>query len=52
MMHKTGKTTQSVPIFEDGDPETWRNWRCHMEDLFAFMELNEDHTDKKFQLIT
>jgi hypothetical protein len=50
---KSGKTTQSVPIFKNGDPETWCDWRRHMEDLFAFMgELNEDHTDKKIQLIT
>jgi hypothetical protein len=49
---KSGKTTQSVPIFENGDPEAWCDWRRHMEDLFASMELNEDHTDKKIQLIT
>jgi hypothetical protein len=50
---KSGKTTQSVPIFEDGDPETWCNWHCHVEDLVAFMELDEDDTDKKIlQLIT
>jgi hypothetical protein len=49
---KSGKTTQSVPIFENGDPETWCDWRRHMEDLFAFMELDENDTDKKIQLIT
>jgi hypothetical protein len=50
---ESGKTTQRVPIFENGDPETWcHSWRRHMEDLFAFMELGKDHTDKKIQLIT
>jgi hypothetical protein len=49
---KGGKTTQSVPIFEDRDPETWCGWRRHMEDLFAFMKIEEDDTDKKIQLIT
>jgi hypothetical protein len=49
---KGGKTTQSVPIFEDGDPETWCDWCRHMEDLFAFMKVKEDDTDKKIQLIT
>jgi hypothetical protein len=49
---KNHKSAQSIPIFENGDPETWCDWRRHMEDLFAFMELNEDHTDKKIQLIT
>jgi hypothetical protein len=50
---KSGRmTTQSIPIFENGDPETWCDWRRHMEDLFAFMELGKDHTDKKIQLIT
>jgi hypothetical protein len=48
----SGKTTQSVPIFENGDPETWCDWRRHMEDLFMFMELDENDTDKKIQLIT
>jgi hypothetical protein len=49
---KSGKATQSVPILENGDPETWCDWRRHMEDLFAFMELDENDTDKKIQLIT
>jgi hypothetical protein len=31
---KSGKTTQSVPIFENGDPEAWCDWHHHMEDLF------------------
>jgi hypothetical protein len=37
---------------KSGNPETWCDWRRHMEDLFAFMELDENDTDKKIQLIT
>jgi hypothetical protein len=49
---KSGKSIQSVPIFEDGDPETWCDWRHHMDDLFTFMKIQNEETDKKIQIIT
>jgi hypothetical protein len=50
---KSGKSIQSVPIFEDGDPETWYDWRCHdIDDLFTFMKIKDEETDKKIQIIT
>jgi hypothetical protein len=39
---KSGKSIQSVPIFEDGDPETWCDWRHHMDDLFTFMKIKDE----------
>jgi hypothetical protein len=49
---KSGKSIQSVPIFEDGDPETWCDWRRHIDDLFTFMKIKDEETDKKIQIIT
>jgi hypothetical protein len=50
---KSGKSIlQSVPIFEDGDPETWCDWRRHIDDLFTFTKIKDEETDKKIQIIT
>jgi hypothetical protein len=49
---KSGKSIQSVPIFEDGDPETWCDWRHNIDDLFTFMKIKDEETDKKIQIIT
>jgi hypothetical protein len=49
---KSGKSIQSFPIFEDVDPETWCDWRHHIDDLLTFMKIeDEETTDKKIQII-
>jgi hypothetical protein len=37
---------------EDGDPETWCDWHRHIDDLFTFMKIEDEETDKKIQIIT
>jgi hypothetical protein len=49
---KSSKSIQSVPIFEDDDPETLCHWRHHINDLFTFMKIKDEETDKKVQIIT